>query len=256
MKSVLTPFFYGIILAPVLVFSLSFSSCKSSAKDKEVVLILQPGPDNPRNSEGDFIDLEDGRILFIYTHYTGMEGDDNSPAYLASRYSDDGGKTWSSEDQKVIEQEGLLNVMSVSLLRLKNGEIALFYLKIDSATSCIPVVRFSSDEAKTWSDPIPCITDKPGYFVLNNNRVIQLKNGRLVFAVALHQVPGQKQHSRIGRLWGYYSDDNGRNWTSTPEIANPDSIETQEPGVVELTDKQDHDVPENNFRSSVLILFK
>jgi len=124
--------------------------------------------------------------------------------------------------------------MSVSLLRLQNGEIALFYLRINSEIDCIPMIRISNDEAKTWSEPAPCITDRQGYFVLNNNRVIQLKNGRLLFAVAMHQSPEQPEFSRIGRLWSYYSDDNGRTWKSGREVQNPDKVVTQEPGLVEL----------------------
>lgn len=95
------------------------------------------------------------------------------------------------------------------------------------------MMRISKDEAKTWSDPEPCITDK-GYFVLNNNRVIQLKNGRILFAVALHQSPGDKKFSNLGRLWSYYSDDNGKTWKASTEVANPGKIVTQEPGMVEL----------------------
>src|SRR5450759_1304749 len=58
-------------------------------KGKEEVLKLLPVSNNPRNSEGDFITLKDGRILFIYTHYTGTSGDDHANAYLAGRYSQD-----------------------------------------------------------------------------------------------------------------------------------------------------------------------
>ena len=36
---------------------------------KETVLLLPPGKDNPRNSEGDFIRLKTGEILFVYTRY-------------------------------------------------------------------------------------------------------------------------------------------------------------------------------------------
>jgi hypothetical protein len=42
-------------------------------KDKETTLSLNPGPNNPRNSEGDFITLKDGSILFIYSHYDNPE---------------------------------------------------------------------------------------------------------------------------------------------------------------------------------------
>lgn len=203
---------------------------------KEIVLRLEPGPENPRNSEGDFITLKDGRIMFVYSRYFGSKGGDHSPAYLAARFSNDGGKTWTSEDLKVVEREGTMNVMSVSLLRLQNGKIALFYLKKNSETDCIPMVRFSNDEAKTWSDPVPCIADKKGYFVLNNNRVIQLKNGRILMAVNLYNITDGSILNK-GSLWSYYSDDNGLTWKSGVEVPNPDKFLTQEPGIVELKNK-------------------
>ncbi|MEA3402839.1 MAG: hypothetical protein U9R79_16485, partial [Armatimonadota bacterium] len=31
------------------------------------IRLLPPGEDNPRNSEGDFVTLEDGQIMFVYT---------------------------------------------------------------------------------------------------------------------------------------------------------------------------------------------
>jgi len=72
-------------------------------------LVLAPGPGNPRNSEGDFITLKDGRILFLYTRFTGGAGDlllvwnDHAgiiPALRGKRtpltvaVSRDEGKTW------------------------------------------------------------------------------------------------------------------------------------------------------------------
>lgn len=201
-------------------------------KDIDIVLKLSAGPGNPRNSEGDFITLKDGRILFIYSHFAGSSGSDFGNAYLAGRVSADGGKTWSTEDQVVVAKEGNMNVMSVSLLRLKNGSIALFYARKNSDDDLIPMLRISDDEANTWSDPVPCITDRKGYFVLNNNRVIQLSSGRLVMPVSLHKLPGGKW-SNTGRIFTYYSDDNGKTWRSGEEVANPDKIMTQEPGVIE-----------------------
>ncbi|MGV3556503.1 sialidase family protein [Larkinella arboricola] len=200
-----------------------------------IALQLNPGPDNPRNSEGDFITLKNGHILFIYSRYTGGSTSDHAPAYLASRLSKDGGKTWTQKDEVVVEKEGDMNVMSVTLLRLQNGKIALFYLKKNSEQDCIPMLRISADEAKTWSQPVACITDKQGYFVLNNNRVIQLKNGRLLMAVAQHQSLGGKWQNQ-GTLFSYYSDDNGATWKSSPAVPNAQNVLTQEPGVVELKD--------------------
>ena len=48
-------------------------------------LSLPPRPGNPRNSEGAFLRLKDGRILFVYTHFTGGGGD-HSAAHLAGAF--------------------------------------------------------------------------------------------------------------------------------------------------------------------------
>src|SRR6185369_6716692 len=93
--------------------------------------LLPPGLNNPRNSEGDFMPLNNGILMFVYTRFTGGSGDD-ARADLAAIYSGDGGKTWSLRYEPVLEHEGLKNVMSVSLLRLPDGAIAMFYLRKNS----------------------------------------------------------------------------------------------------------------------------
>lgn len=197
------------------------------------VLQLPPGPDNPRNSECAFVTLRDGAILMVYSHFYGSSSSDYGNARLASRISRDGGRTWSDSDRVVVSNEGGMNVMSVSLLRLQDGRIALFYARKNAHADCIPMVRYSGDEAATWSGARPCITDVPGYYVLNNDRVVQLRNGRLLMPVAMHQSPTMPWQDR-GRVFCYRSDDGGLSWQRGPEVANPDSVVTQEPGVVEL----------------------
>ncbi|MBK8506002.1 MAG: exo-alpha-sialidase [Saprospiraceae bacterium] len=223
-------------------FAVIISSCavkpdfaNQSVTEPKTVLRLELGEDNPRNSEGDFVELKNGKILFIYSHYYGSSSSDHATAYLASRISSDRGKTWSKTDKVELQNEGGMNVMSVSLLRLKSGEIALFYLRKNSTSDCIPMMRVSKDEAETWSDPVPCITDKEGYFVLNNDRVIQRADGRLLMAVAQHNFPGG-EFSGHGVLYCYYSDDNGKTWRSSETVANPEEIIFQEPGLVMLED--------------------
>jgi len=207
-----------------------------ATKKNPVVLSLDPGPGNPRNSEGSFISLRDGRILFIYSHFTGSSSSDFGSAYLAGRYSKDGGKTWDKESHMVISQEGNLNVMSVSLLRLKNGNIALFYVRKNSKYDCIPTMRISGDEAKTWSEPVQCISDRKGYFVLNNDRVIQLESGRLVMPVSMHETEKEEKFNHFGIIYSYFSDNDGQTWKSSGEVPNPENILLQEPGLVELKD--------------------
>jgi len=206
-------------------------------KEGEVtkIRLLPPGPGNPRNSEGDFIQLSDGRILYIYTHFTGGGGDDD-PAFLAGRISADGGETWTTEDITVVPNEGKWNVMSVSLLRLRSGAIGLFYLCKQGQDDCRLYLRTSTDEAQTWSEPTLCIP-VDGYFVVNNDRVVQLASGRLVAPAARHVLPGETQF-RPGVAMCFVSDDEGKTWTQGAEIAPPPNSGSglQEPGVIELKD--------------------
>ncbi|RAJ15489.1 sialidase family protein [Arenibacter echinorum] len=232
--------FSPILLWVLLGIAFSCKSIKTTnkilvSKEPETVLSLQPSVSNPRNSEGDFIRLKNGNLLFVYTHYTEGSGSDHDPAHLASRYSDDNGITWSKQDKVLLPNEGGMNVMSISLLRLQNGSIALFYLRKNSTEDCIPMMRISTDETQSWSSPIPCITDKKGYFVLNNDRVIQLEDGRLLFAVAEHPTT-EKGFSAQGNLFSYYSDDNGKTWTSSEMVPNNTETITQEPGLIEMND--------------------
>jgi hypothetical protein len=220
----------------------------------KVALELNPSPRNARNSEGAFITLENGRVLLIYTKYGGDNNDDGS-ADLASRFSDDRGKTWSDTDRVVIKRDrAATNVMSVSLLRLIDGRIMLAFLrKEDHARSCIPMVCFSTDEAKSFSTP-QRIVPHAGYFVVNNDRVIQLRDGRLVVPAGLHRFrlgfepPGKfagipdTTHGRLaeGSLCTFFlSDDGGAQWyesTSGYFESWTNGGGLQEPGVIELND--------------------
>ncbi len=228
--------------APIIVSILFIHlSCGTRAQSSNIeniipqtVLKLIPSDLNPRNSEGDFITLNDGRILFIYSHFTSGDGD-HASAFLAGRYSNDEGITWSDKDIIIFSNESGLNLMSVSLLRLLNGDIALFYLRKNTLTDCRPILRISKDEGNTWGEEIECINDRIGYFVLNNDRVIQLKNGRLLVPVSQHAAPDM-EWSNSGRIQTYYSDDNGGSWKAGNVVANPDEMTLQEPGVVALID--------------------
>ena len=84
--------------------------------------------------------------------------------------------------------------MSVSMLRLASGKIALFYLVKNSWIDCRPQMRVSVDEGATWSAPRR-VLEAPGYFVLNNDRVIQTHSGRLLMPLAFHRSRGNDPDS-------------------------------------------------------------
>ncbi len=208
----------------------------------ERVLTLAPRENNPRNSEGDFIELADGRLMFIYSHFEGGAGD-HASASLKARFSKDGGSTWSQEVRDIVSDETGMNVMSVSLLRLHSGEIALFYLRKHSLTDCRPRLRLSRDEGATWSEPIDCITDEVGYYVMNNDRAVQLQSGRLVLPVCLHHSERHAEPDWKGEVTTYLSDDQGRTWRRGQSLLRAHSEDgrrwtAQEPGVVELSDQR------------------
>lgn len=223
----------------IAVLALTMLPAIALADAPRELLVIEPTPEQPRNSEGDLIELADGRLCLIYTRFRGGTSD-HAAADLAMRVSADGGQTW-SEDQIVVPHEGGKNVMSVSLLRLADGRIALFYLRKHALDDCRPVMRTSSDEAKSFGPPTTCIPDEVGYYVLNNDRAVQLKSGRLVLPVALHNKPGQEKPDWAGRLMCYLSDDAGQSWrrsrsTLVGRDAEGKRVTVQEPGVVELSD--------------------
>lgn len=208
---------------------------------------LTHGPGNPRNSEGSFIRLKDGRIMLIYTRYNGARGGDHSSADLASYISKDNGYSWG--DFRIAVKNDAVNVMGASLLRLQDGRIALAYvrkshipgLKDNSQVcDCRPMIRFSSDEGESWSEPVDiCQYPSSTYMVLNNDRLIQLSSGRLVVAVAHHHI--QAGGAMAVRSEGYFflSDDGGKNWRESKECCyGPQWLSSglREPGVIELKD--------------------
>ena len=200
-------------------------------------LDLVPGPLRTRNSEGDLIRLKDGRILFSYTRFTSGTGQDHDAADIVARESADGGRTWSSEDRVLVRNEGGLNVMESSFLRMKDGSLGLFYLRKNSNEDCRPVLRRSSDEGQTWSEPVVCVPDaQVGYYTLNNARAVWLGDGRIVLPLSLFE-----KGDEAGALTCSVSDDDGRTWRRTCApfktfAADGTRVMTQEPGVVELKD--------------------
>ena len=200
------------------------------------VLTIEPTAECPRSSEGAFL-VEDGRVSFAYTRFTGG-GRDNSAAHISLRRAIDRGRVW-GRDRVLVENEGDENVMSVSIMPLPDGEVLLFYLVKNGWADCQPHVRRSSDGLETLGDPVR-ITDEVNYYVMNNDRVVRLSNGRLVAPLALHRCEDGTRETWQGRgdALCYLSDDDGRTWFPSATVLTPPDeagkAGFQEPGVVEL----------------------
>ncbi|MBP1988572.1 sialidase family protein [Paenibacillus eucommiae] len=212
-------------------------------KKGNVVLDLRPTPGNPRNSEGAFLNLKDGRVLLVYSRFIGGSYHDDAKACIAARVSEDQGDTWSDDEIIAVPEEyNALNIMSVSLLRMGNEDIGLFYVIRQGWHDTRLHLRRSSDEGKTWGEPVCCVPCL-GYYVTNNDRVIRLKSGRLLVPAAFHKIRGNNTtdwsgFDEKGHAFFFISDDDGTTWRqgeqscSMPVTWSRSGL--QEPGAIEL----------------------
>lgn len=204
------------------------------------------GNGNPRNSEGSFLPIEGkDEILFAYTSFIGEKARDFTKADIKITRSHDGGTTWDVPVTVVRADDcGAMNVMSVSLLRMLNGDIGMFYLIRMNWLDMHIVLQRSSDGGHTWKEPTRCST-REGYFVMNNDRVIRLSSSRIIIPAAEHK----NQIGEDGKVifapaitTFFYSDDDGQSWheSTTPLALNYPSCKSglQESGVIELNPKQ------------------
>ena len=138
--------------------------------------LVAPATDtNQRNSEADMLILRDGRVLLAWIDFYGPAGTDWAQARISGRYSSDRGRTW-GDKFTLQENIGTMNVMEPDLLRLKSGKVLFLFCRKNSEADCRPMVRLSSDDARTLSPAreMP-ITPAPSYTGFNHDRAIQLK---------------------------------------------------------------------------------
>lgn len=206
------------------------------------VLFISTKENNLRNGEGSFIKLKNGTILFGYTEFLGDNWEDEAVAHFVYVTSDDNGETWSEKKILFEKPDDAVNIMSLSFLRMNNGDLGAFYIiKNTDRTDKIVFAR-SSDEGISWSEPVNCLDClvEQDYYVINNDRVIRLSNGRIIFPVARHTVLNTDKDFTPGVVCFIISDDDGATWYKTetefrcPFPNNDDGYE--EPGIYEYPD--------------------
>ncbi|HVK16881.1 MAG TPA: exo-alpha-sialidase [Fimbriiglobus sp.] len=189
---------------------------------------------NPRYSEGSIALLTDGTLLYATTEFTGGAADE-SRARVVARDSRDGGRTW-GEPRVLQENIGKQNVMSVTFRRMKpnamDGPLGLFYLVKNGPADLKLFLRVSTDEGKTFGEPV-CTTNGPGYHVVNNDRVTVLSTGRIVVPVAWDDDISRKGGMHF-ECFCTYSDDLGKTWKKGAGTIDLPKRGAMEPEVVEL----------------------
>ncbi len=213
----------------------------------KIVCELPPTKENRRNSEGAFVTLKNGDILFGFSYYKGKSWADDADADIYAIVSKDSGNSFSEPfllySHKTVNAQ---NIMAASFHRFKNGDLGLLFLAKRGNGLCLPLLVRSTDEGKTWSDPVECF-DEEDYYCVVNDRIVEGADGRLLIPASRHKVT--KWHivdgeSRVleterGTLSVFGSDDDGKSWKALKEgIAIPLSrgltSGVAEPGVVHL----------------------
>lgn len=184
-----------------------------------------------RYSEGAFIKLKNGDIMFMCTRFKGERANDNAPADLVRYITKDKGITW-SESEPVLKGNdfGVMNIMSLSLIRMKNGDMGiLFIAKIVPSWVNYILFSTSADEGKTWSKPVSALpTSYNGKLGVNNARLTRLSSGRLIYPLSLHggTLPPKYDYPHYsGSSYtidsAVFSDDEGKIWSLASDFACP-----------------------------------
>jgi len=207
---------------------------------------LPPSANNPRNSEGAFIRAKNGEILFAYSRYTGDSNHDHAACDIAMIRSSDEGESW-SEPEIIATSEffGTKNIMSVSALEQNNGDIG-FYFLIKENDFTTTIGRAISADGRVFRTE-RCKADfAPNYYVINNDRFVRLKTGRIIAPAAYvtskeNRISTESRERFPYRTTLLYSDDDGESfkavgWNYTIRNTNSNDRGLQEPGIIEKSD--------------------
>ena len=168
----------------------------------DVAAELPRGENNPRNSEGDFALLKDGSVLFAYSRYTGSDAHDDAACDVAGLLSYDGGRSFVPLQEPLATAAELhtQNIMSVSLCRLPDGTLCLFYLAKFGPRSAVYLKRAKEGGGLSFGPPELCVPQKRNiYYVVNNARVTLSPQGEVLQSGGIGPSSEIKMHLRCYR---------------------------------------------------------
>lgn len=206
-----------------------------------IVKQFGPGKDNPRNSEGAFLRLDNGDILYAYSHYCGESCHDHAACNIWMTRSSDEGDTW-SEPKEIVNASfyGVKNIMSVSAMRLLDGRYCFYFLskEADMATK---IRRAVSVDGENFTPEVCDCTYPNAYYVTNNDRFVRLKSGQVVAPSAYYTLKAIRRYEierPRARTTAMLSDDDGKTWYRADFMLDTHSKSggnrgLQEPGIIE-----------------------
>jgi|GEM_PF-568450 len=175
---------------------------------KTIVTVSKSTPELPRKSEGDVIELNDGRLLLVSMEFGG-DGSDFATTRLVAHESSDGGFSWGQHRVITETVPGDLNVYSPNLIRAKDGGILLLFMRQHRPGSLTIHVWKSTDEGTIFSPLAECAANRD--FALCNATIKRLSSGRLLLP-ANPPAPGKPAETGPYAATTLYSDDDGLTW--------------------------------------------
>lgn len=195
---------------------------------------------NGRNSEGSFIRIPDGSIMYAYSRYTSDTAGDHDACDIAVIRSYDEGETW-TEPEVIVKAEGfgVTNIMSVSCIYQQDGSIGVYFLiKENDGTSTFG--RAISPDGKAFTPERIRHNGHEVYYVVNNDRFERFSDGKIVLPAARHFFRNGTVDDAASSVI-FVSEDDGKTFELLPHqfslpIVNPGCRGMQEPGIIEHKD--------------------
>lgn len=202
----------------------------------QTVFDLPHTPECSRNGEGAFLRV--GRdILFAYSEFPSADPGDDAVSNIALLRSSDEGESWCYEGciAEAKRDFGVQNIMCVCPASLSDGSAAFFFLIKENDGNSTMGRAVSHDGGHTFHAERCIFAAEPAYYVLENDRVVRLSDGRLATALSRHD----KDFTRAN-IVTILSQDDGKTFISAAEAGisgncREDST-IEEPGVLERPD--------------------
>ncbi|MFO0180177.1 MAG: sialidase family protein, partial [bacterium] len=185
---------HSIVVALLLTSFTTLLAADRATFLREPQVVIQHGVNDGRYfiGPGMFV-LKDGSVLMAAPWgrppANVFEGIVNKHPVPMLYRSTDQGVTWHELGRPQVKWNhgGFVSDGGVSFLRLQDNRIAMVLHRHAAGLKggALPVVCFSSDEGRTWTDPtlIGDPADEGAWYVMND-RLIQLRSGRILLPVA------------------------------------------------------------------------
>jgi lysophospholipase L1-like esterase len=165
-----------------------------------------------RNGEASLIELRDGSLLLMYGAH--QKSGDWDRGEIRQMRSLDEGKTWSQPE--TVFSDAKRSLFQISFARLANGDLGLTHTSLANGRDAFKVFRRSTDEGKTWSEPLKISDDSHDYTTGPWDKLCVLASGRVIALLHCNLKPdATKQGGPLG-TYAVYSDDHGKTWTRPP----------------------------------------